>query len=285
MVSISRRTFLQQSAAALAASTWMVGTAAAQAPQRRLEEIGLQVYTVRNALKKDWRSTLKQVAEIGYDTLEMSGTFGESPAAFKEFLQELGLRVLSGGGPIGELRTDLQKVIDSSLELDKKYLVCFWPWTDSAEGKSLDDWKRLAAELNQIGEKVKAAGLTFAYHNHDIEFKPTDGKIPFDVLLEETDPATVFMELDIYWILKGGQEPVPYLENYPGRFPLWHVKDMDASPERGFACVGEGIVDFPAIFHHGETAGLQHIFVEQDQPKDEMACARVSHDYLRALRY
>ena len=286
MQSTTRRNFLQDSASlvGLALASPLIATCAQQ-PSRRIDEIGLQVYTIRNAIKADWQAALRQVAAVGYDTLEMGGHYGESPEAFKAFLQEIGLKVISGGGGIGELRRNPESVIEKLLELDRSYIVCFWPWEDSPEGKTLDDWKRLAADLNVIGEKVRAAGLTFAYHNHDLEFKLTDGVIPYDILLDETDASLVAMEIDLYWILKGGQKPIPYLQKYPGRFPLWHVKDMDGTPERGFACVGEGIIHFAEIFAHAETAGLQHIFVEQDQPTDEMACIRASHDYLRALRY
>lgn len=287
MKSLTRRNFLKQSAGTLAGLGLAAPllTACAQTPKRQIDEIGLQVYTIRNSLKNDWQAALRQVAAIGYNTLEMGGFYGESADSFKQFLQEIGLKVLAGGGSIGELRSNPDEIIKKALEMGQEYVVCFWPWSDSPEGKTVDDWKRLAADFNGIGEKVKKAGLTFAYHNHDLEFKLTDGKIPYDILLDNTDPALVFMEIDIYWILKGGQAPIPYLKKYPGRFPLWHVKDMDNTAERGFACVGEGIVNFPEIFNYAETAGLRHIFVEQDQPKDEMACARASHDYLRAMRY
>jgi sugar phosphate isomerase/epimerase len=286
MESLTRRSFLKQSSGAIVGAGLVTPLmSCAQTPKRRIDEIGLQVYTIRNALKNDWESTLRQVAAIGYNTLEMGDYYGESVASFKQFLKEINLKVLSGGGNTGELRNGADAVIQKSLEMGKEYVVCFWPWSDSPEGKTLDDWKRLAADLNTIGEKVKKAGLTFAYHNHNLEFKLTDGIIPYDILLDNTDPALVYMEIDLYWIIKGGQMPIPYLKKYPGRFPLWHVKDMDNTPERGFACVGEGIINFPEIFNYAETAGLKHIFVEEDEPKDEMACARVSHDYLQAMRY
>ncbi|MDZ7371254.1 MAG: sugar phosphate isomerase/epimerase [candidate division KSB1 bacterium] len=275
----TRRQFMQTFAAAgLALGCSIQG-------KRQWREIGLQVFTIRKSLQADWEKTLRRVAEIGYNTLEMGSYYGESPEAFKAFLHEIGLKVISGGGSIGALRSNLSQLIDQSLAMEKEYLVCFWPWEGSTEGKTIDDWRRLAEELNTIGETVKRSGLRFAYHNHDIEFRPTDDKIPFDVLLQETDPTLVGIELDIYWMVKGNRQPIDYLESYPGRFPLWHVKDMDATPQRGFACVGEGVIDFPAIFKRAERAGLRHIFVENDEPKDELACIKSSCEYLRAMRY
>jgi len=254
--------------------------------ERRLSEIGLQVSTIRAELAKDWQAVLKQVAEIGYNTLELGGTYGDlSIPEFKDFLSGIGLVPLAGGAAMSGLQQSLSEVIDSSLAMGKKYVICYWPWTDSAENKTLDDWKMVAEKLNQIGEQVIKAGLEFTYHNHDIEFKITEDQIPYNLLLDQTDPELVGMEIDLYWNEKGNQKPIPYFEQYPGRFPLWHVKDMENTPERSFACVGEGIIDFPAIFAKADLAGMKHIFVEHDRPENPMECARVSYQYLNQLRY
>ncbi len=171
------------------------------------------------------------------------------------------------------------------MALGKTYAVCYWPWEDSAENKTLDDWKRMAESLNAIGKKSADAGLRFAYHNHELEFRITGGKVPYDTLLENTDPSLVHMMIDLYWVEKGGQKAIPYFEKYPGRFPLWHAKDMDKTQDRSFACVGEGIVDFPALFAKADVAGMKHVIVEHDRPTDGIECARVSFEYLLALRY
>jgi len=289
MVKESRRDFIKKSALGAAGLTAAINTLPGcnktVAPSRALEVIGLQTSTISKPLREDYKATLQKVAEMGYNALELGGYMGPSMQEFKAFLAELGLDPLSGGASMIGLRDELDKNIEESLQMGKKYLICFWPWTDSAENKTIDDWKRLAGSLNKIGEKVKQAGLVFAYHNHDIEFKLTEGQIPYDVILENTDPALVNMEIDLYWIKKGGQEPVPYFEKYPGRFPVWHIKDMDDSPEQDFACVGRGIIDFPAIFAKADIAGMKHVFVEHDRPADPLECARVSCEYLKQLRY
>lgn len=285
---ISRRDFFKDSAAGAIGIGLGLGAASplkAQSGKRSLKEIGLQLLTVSAEMKKDWKAALQQVAKIGYRNLEFGNAYGDSVAEFKSFVKRLGLSCFAGGGSIGEWKKSPEKIIESSLELGKKWLVCYWPWEGSTENKTLDDWKRMAESLNPIAEKVRKAGLGFAYHNHDLEFKVTEGKIPYDVLLQNTDPSLVGMMIDLYWIEKGGQKPIPYFEKHPGRFPLWHVKDMDATPERSFSCVGRGIIDFPSIFAKADLAGMEYVFVEHDKPSDGIECARVSFEYLHRLTY
>jgi sugar phosphate isomerase/epimerase len=283
---LSRRSFLKTTLGTAGVGlgmSWLPGCTAS--PMHQLKEIGLQVYTIRDVMDKDWKTALTQVAQIGYKNIEMGNFLGPSLESFMDFLKQIGLKTLSGGGNLSDLEKSLPEIIDSSLKMGKKYVVSFWPWSDSPENKKLDDWKRVAESLNKIGEQVKKAGLVFAYHNHAIEFAVTEGRIPYDILLENTDPALVGMEIDLYWIEKGGCKSIPYFEKFPGRFPLWHVKDMDNTEQRSFACVGQGIIDFPAIFAKAELAGLQYVFVEQDQPVDAIECARVSCEYLKKLRF
>ena len=154
------------------------------------------------------------------------------------------------------------------------------------ERRTLDDWKRIAERFNRAGEAARKHGLRFGYHNHDFEFPLIDGQVPFDVLLAETDPRLVVIELDLYWITKGGKDPLDYFAKWPGRFPIVHVKDMDATPEKGFADVGKGIIDFRRIFARSRQAGIRHYFYEQDRtPGDPFESARVSYQYLRALTF
>jgi len=286
----SRRDFLKQSGAGaigIGLGFGMASPALArmQVGKRHLKDIGLQLLTVSAEMKKDWKATLRKVAGIGYRNIEFGDAYGGSVPEFKAFVKELGLACFAGGAALGEWKKSPDKIIDSSLELGKKWLMCYWPWEDSAENKTLDDWKRMAESLNPIGEKVRKAGLGFAYHNHDLEFKVTEGKIPYDVLLQNTDPSKVGMMIDLYWIEKGGQKPLPYFEKYPGRFPLWHAKDMDRTAERSFSCVGQGIIDFPSIFAKADLAGMKYVFVEHDKPSDGIECARVSFEYLKRLTY
>ncbi|MBN2001446.1 sugar phosphate isomerase/epimerase [candidate division KSB1 bacterium] len=285
MNNTSRRRFIKTTAksVALAGLTGYLAGCYKTVPEKKIHQIGLQVFTIQKPYQNDYKAALRQVAEIGYTTLELGGPMGDSLEEFLAFLKELGLRPLAGGASMSGFVESTQAVIEESLKMGKEWIICYWPWTDSKEGKTLDDWIKVAEQLNKIGEQVKKAGLKFAYHNHDLEFEITEGKIPYDILLDRTDPALVAMEIDLYWIIKGNQEPIPYFEKYPGRFPLWHVKDMDNTEERSFACVGQGIIDFPSIFERAETAGLKHMFVEHDRPEDPMECARVSFEYLNNL--
>lgn len=286
---MSRRQFIRKSgagAAALGLGLPLYNSCAKSPAGRTLKEIGLQVFTIRTELEKDWKAALQKVAQIGYDNLEIGGPLGGlSTQAFRDFLLDIGLNPLSGGASMAEFLKSTDNVIRETAAMGKKILVCFWPWADSPENKTLEDFKRLGDTLNRIGKKAKEAGLLFCYHNHDLEFRITEGKIPYDVILEGTDPSLVSMEIDLYWIEKGGQKPIPYFEKHPGRFPVWHVKDMDHTQEKSFACVGQGVLDFPALFAKADLAGLKHVFVEQDQPASPMECIQTSFDYLKKLRY
>ena len=197
-MSSNRRTFLRKgllSAAGLSMTSMMPAksliTAGSSADdkvgRRKLDEIGLQASTISKLLGEDYKTTLKTVAVIGYDTIEMGDSMGPSREEFKQFLKEIGLKALSGGTSMSGLRQNLAEQISSSLAMGKEYLVCFWPWTDSGENKTIDDWKLVAESLNVIGKEVSKAGMVFAYHNHDIEFRETAGQIPYDILLEKLE--------------------------------------------------------------------------------------------------
>jgi len=285
----SRRDFLKKlgaSAAGLGLGlSKPVPSRSAAASNRMLQDIGLQLLTVSAEMKQDWKGTLRRVAAIGYKTIECGGPYGESLVDFKKFLKGIGLSAFAGGANMADWKKSADRILEETVALEKKYAVCYWPWEGSAENKTLDDWKRMAEFLNGIGKKAKEAGLGFAYHNHELEFRITGGQVPYDTVLENTDPSLVHMMIDLYWIEKGGRKAIPYFEKYPGRFPLWHAKDMDKTQDRSFACVGEGIIDFPALFAKADTAGMKHVIVEHDKPEDGIECARVSFEYLLALRY
>jgi sugar phosphate isomerase/epimerase len=236
--------------------------------------LGLQLYTLRNELPKDLEGTLKKVAEIGYKEVELFGYsdgkfFGKTPAEFKSLLKSLGLSAPSGhyttGNTMknmkGTLTNDWKRAVDDAATLGQKYMVCAFLFPQE---RSVDDYKRHAELFNKSAETCKAAGIQFAYHNHDFEFKPEGGQLPYDILVNNTDPKLVQLELDLYWATIAGQDPVALFKKHPGRFPLWHVKDIAKTPEREFAEVGTGSIDFQRIFDAKKTAGLTHYFVEQD---------------------
>ncbi|MBA2330350.1 MAG: sugar phosphate isomerase/epimerase, partial [Flavisolibacter sp.] len=177
-------------------------------------------------------------------------------------------------------------IIDEALLLEKKYLVCYWPWTDSGNNKNLDDFKKTAEDLNTLGELCNRKGIRLAMHNHDKEFVPVEGyQWGYEVLLKETDPAKVVMMLDLYWITKGSGDPIQLLKDYPDRFELFHVKDMDRTPEKLYTCPGYGIIDFKKIFAQAKKTNIKHYIVEIDKADEPMACLQDSFSYLKKLRY
>lgn len=186
----------------------------------------------------------------------------------------------SGHASHEQLVSDLDAALASANELGQQFIVC--PWIDEDQRRSLDDWKRIAQSFNRIGEQARRVGLAFAYHNHDFEFRPLGGQIPYDVLLVETDPALVRFEIDLYWATKAGRDPLAYLQKYPKRFPLVHLKDMAA--DRSITEVGHGMIDFRRILAEAERAGMVHCFVEHDDPKDPMRSIETSLGHLRQLR-
>jgi sugar phosphate isomerase/epimerase len=252
--------------------------------KKKLPKIGLQLYTVRRALEKDFQGTLRQVAALGIKEVEFAGYFGQNPAQIKTLLNSLKLAAPSAHIDTETLRRGLPEAIEAAKTIGHQYLVL--GYLPEEERKSLDDYKKLIELLNQAGEKCRAADLQFAYHNHDFEFKEIEGKIPYNLILAETDAEKVKMEMDLYWINKAGFEPLSYFEKYPKRFPLVHVKDMDDSPRKSFTEVGRGVIDFKKIFSKSGTAGIRHYFIEQDKtPGEPLESVKVSLKYLKELRF
>jgi len=288
---ISRRRFLGTAALAVAggaslSSSNLAGDLArnfaGSFAARKLSKVGLQLYTVRNEMKADFNGTLEKVAATGYKEVEFAGYFDRKPQEVKALLDKLGLTSPSVHVPLADLRNNLDKAIDAAKVIGHKFIVC--PFLMPNERK-WEDYKQLAPLFNRVGEATKKAGIQFAYHNHDFEFTPVDGKLPMDFLLGETNPQLVKIELDLYWITKAGHDPLAYFAKHPGRFPLVHVKDMDNTPKKAFAEVGRGTMDFKKIFAQSKKAGIQHYFVEQDVSKSPLESIKVSYDYLSKLEF
>lgn len=270
-----------------------------QARRLRPAQMGLQLYTLRSILEQEMDSTLKRVADTGYRKVELYGYnkgmyFGKSAAEVKTLLKTYGLNPVSGhylagmGGKSlaveGTLVKGWERAVDDAKSMGHKYMVVAYLYEE--ERRSLDDYRRLADLLNRCAERCQKAGIQLCYHNHEFEFQVMEGRMPYDLLLGATDPDLLKMELDLYWIHYAGQEPVRYFEEHPGRFPLWHVKDIAKSPQREFCEVGHGSINFPAIFAHAATSGLRHFFVEQDKSsRDFFESIRMSYDYLMKMSY
>jgi sugar phosphate isomerase/epimerase len=227
----------------------------------------------------DPAGTLAKVAQIGFNSVEgatYTGTekfYGMDPKAFLALLSQNGLQMPSSHYRLGEDETDgvakgtilhdWDRAVEDAATLGIKYMVC--AWLSPKERLGLDHYKGLAANLNTAGEKCKAAGIQLCYHNHDFEFEQQNGQFPYEVLLDNTDKELVKLEIDLYWVTKAGQDPIALIGKHPGRFPLWHLKDMDKTPEHSFTEVGNGTIDFKKIFTHAHEAGLKYFFVEQDK--------------------
>lgn len=275
----TRRTFIKQTTLATSGLFLMKG----RWPKPG-QLIGLQLYTVRAELEKDVEATIAKVAGIGYNSVEVFGYgngkfFGKTPAEFLAILKKNDLITPSGHYSIDTYLSngdedDLKKTVGVAAQMGHEFLVI--PYLADNMRTSLDDYKKLAAKFNSAAVIAKSAGLKLAYHNHDFEFKDWGGgKTGFEVLLKDTDPSLVNFEMDIYWVVRAGHDPVKIIKEHPGRIKMWHLKDM-ASKEPAsyttagpqfFAPVGSGIINFKEIFKYKKESGMKYFFVEQDQTK------------------
>jgi sugar phosphate isomerase/epimerase len=279
---VNRRAFLQQSAgglAALALPHRLVGDTGVA----RLDRIGVQLYTVRDVLPRDFDGTLARIAHIGYQEVEFAGYMGRTAAQVRDAIRRAGLTAPSAHVPLAALGEGWDRVLDDAHTVGHRYVVM--PWLDQKDRPNLDAYRRIADRLNRAGEAAARAEIRFAYHNHNFEFAPMENRLPYDVLLESTDPKHVSFELDLYWITKGGQDPLAYFARWPGRFRMVHVKDSAGPPEHRMADVGAGTIDWGRIFKHRKEAGIEHYFVERDDPPDPFASVAASYAYLRDLRF
>ena len=243
-------------------------------------EIGLQLFTVRDLLERDFEGTLAGVAALGYRQVEFAGIVGPSPRQTLGILKRNGLVAPSSHvGSYEKLESELPQILQDANERGQAFIVC--GFIDESRRTSLDDWKRICRTFNSAGEQARKAGLGFAYHNHDFEFVPMDGQIPYDMMLAETDPGLVRMEMDLYWMAKAKRDPVAYFQRYPARFPLVHLKDM--ARDGTITDVGKGVIDFKRILGYAALAGIDYYFVEHDNPVDPMRSIETSLRYLQQL--
>jgi sugar phosphate isomerase/epimerase len=282
----NRRDFLKTTAAFTAAA--MISPMFACTQERKI--IGLQLYTVRDKIQQDLKSTLEKVAKIGYNSVEAAGYnategtfYGMAPKAFSELLNGLGMPLYSSH-TVFELDS-AEKVIADAASTGAKYII--YPYLSDQFRTNLDGWKATAEKFNKMGEIAKKNGIQFGYHNHAFEFEKMEGQIPYDLLVTQTDPSLVTFEMDLYWVTRGGHSPVDYFKKYPGRFHLWHVKDMVKTEDMFFAPVGSGRIDFAGIFAEKETAGMKYFFVEQDSFKDldPLESIEMSFKYLNQAKF
>lgn len=254
------------------------------AGRTRLSRIGLQLYTVRKQLEADFEGTLAKAASLGYKEVEFAGYFNHPPTEIKTVLNRYNLKAPSAHITTSVLKGSLREAIETAHVIGHEYIVC--AYLPAEERRTLDDYKRLIERFNTAGEEFAKSGIQFAYHNHDFEFVNVESKVPYDLILSETDTNKVRLEIDLYWMAKAGHNPLEYFHKYPGRFPLVHVKDMDATPKKYFTEVGKGTIDFKKLFASASLAGFKHYFVEQDEtPGSPFSSIEVSIDYLRNIEF
>ena len=320
MPTMNRRTFIGASLAATlsaaAKPAWAaaplnpgLATANPENPTHQIDRIGLQLYTVRAAMKNDFDGTIAKVAATGYKEVEFAGIlapdqgyYGRSPKDVRALLDKQGLVAPSCHAGYDVVEKKWPEALAAAKIVGHSYIIC--PWIDEKQRAEPGGWKRAAELFNKAGEAGQKEGIQFGYHNHSFEFQPADslgGKLPYDFLLAETDPRLVVMEMDLCWISVAGKDPIAYFDQYPGRFPLVHVKDWvkDASSNSGYegamgqtvrygghmADVGKGSIDWKRLFAHGDKAGIKHYFVENDEPKSAFEDIKISYNYLQDLRF
>lgn len=282
---MDRKQFIRIAAAGtFLGMTGLPAFASTEKRKGRLRNFGYISGIIGKELRGDWKSVLKETADFGYTEIETGNYLGESAASFLSYLKSIGITPVIGGIKFTKDKEELNNGIDKLLELKLRYAVTYWPWLVSAPF-SHDDCKRSVEILQVMGEVCKERGIGFCWHNHDNEFFDMGAGTPFDFIMENTDPALVKCELDLYWVKKGGADPLEVLKKYSGRFPVLHVKDMAPGSNMDFECPGSGIIDFPSIFAEAERQGIRHYFVERDNVPDGMACLRSAGEYLSKLRW
>lgn len=295
---MNRRTFLERSAMAaggLTLASLYTACGTSTSSTMTAKPIGIQLYTLKDLFSKDVKGTLKIVADTGFTEVEAYGydngsIFGLSYKEFGAEARQLGLKVVSGHYGTGQSAPDKkgtpfnewERAVNDAKEIGQQYTGV--AWLDESERNSLDALKRTCEILNKAGEVGRQYGVRLAYHNHAFEFEKLEGEIMYDVMLRELDPALVTMEMDLYWVVFAGFDPLVYFKNHPGRFELWHVKDMDKADRSKNSDVGSGSIDFKPIFAAAEQSGMKNFFLEQESfTTPETDSIKKGYDYLKGI--
>lgn len=280
----SRRSFLKTSGY-LAAGLAVSGTSlfSSCTPARLEIPFGLQLYTLRDVISDDPEGVIRQVADFGYKQIEsyegpMGMFWGMGNTGFKEFMDEIGVAMISSHANVFE---DLERKVDEAAEIGVEYLVC--PYIGPQE--SLDAYRDMADQFNDIGQVVRNGGLRFAYHNHAYTFEEHDGEIPQRILMDNTDPGLVEYQMDIYWVVAGGGDPAEWIRQYPNRFTSCHVKDLSNGNNPESTILGTGIIDFPPLLQLGRENGMEYFIVEQEAYTNTtpLDAVRDNAEYMRNL--
>jgi sugar phosphate isomerase/epimerase len=250
---------------------------------KKVTNAGIQLYTFRGDLMKDAKGTLKVIADLGIKQIESAASnkglyYGLTPTEMKQTCKDLGMTLRSGHCGID---ANWQRTVDQAAESGQEYLVCSsLPFS----GDTIANYQRVAERFNKAAEDCKKVGVKFGYHNHDFEFKKENGQTLYDILLKNTDPALVNMELDLGWVVASGNDPFEYFKNYPGRFPLWHLKDMKG---KGSVEFGTGNLDIVGLLKRSKESGLKYFFIEQEEypAGSPLASMKLNMEYLSKVNY
>ncbi len=282
----NRRKFLGSLATAavgVAASTRIVEALGIKPALRhtKLDRIGIQLYTLRRQASADLAGTLAQLSKIGYREIEFAGYYGHSASDVRALLTQYGLTAPSAHIAIEQILSSPDKTFADAKTVGHEWITA--PSLPNGNHQTADDWKHVADQFNAAATLVNAAGFRFAFHNHNDIVKRTGNVLPIDILMKATNPSLVSYEMDIYWAVNGGADPLALLATYPGRFKMFHVKDGMQPPGDIQTDVGAGTIDFKTIF--ARATGIEHYFVESDSARDPIAFAAASHRYLANLEF
>ncbi|MHA6248760.1 sugar phosphate isomerase/epimerase family protein [Pontibacter sp. CAU 1760] len=277
-----RRDFLKSSGAMALGALFLPNLAARAAGKAEVKNVGIQLYTVRNEMLADAPGTLKQLAKIGYKELESARSqkglyYGLQPREIQKITKDLGMNLRSGHVALDK---DWARTVEAAAETGQEYLICS---SMPAEGQTVANYTRVADMFSKAGEDCQKVGIKFGYHNHEYEFEKENGKVLYDVLLEQTDPELVKMEMDLGWVILTGNDPVDYFNKYPGRFPLWHLKDMNRAQQHSTE-FGKGAIDIKKMLQNANKSKMKYFFVEQEEYAGEpMASVQHNYNYLKKL--
>jgi sugar phosphate isomerase/epimerase len=272
-----RRDFLKDIGMLAAGSFFLPSFAIAQ---KKVKNPGIQLYTFRDEMLRDARGTLKQIAALGIKQIESASSskgyyYGLSPKEMKQVCNDLGMTLRSGHVA---LNNKWQETMNEAAESGQEYLICS---SLPGKGQTVDNYKRVADAFNKAGEECRKLNLKFGYHNHNYEFQEEKGEVLYDILLKNSDPDLVHMELDLGWVVASGKDPFEYFKNFSGRFPLWHLKDMSGQHSTEF---GKGRLDIVRLLKSSEQSGLKYFFIEQeDYTSTPLESMKYNMEYLKGV--
>jgi sugar phosphate isomerase/epimerase len=302
MIRHTRRSFIQSAAAAAVSSSPLFRSDRLMASPFGLP-IGLQLYSVREMMAKDYEGTLKQIGALGYQEVEAAGYFDHSSEQVKRAMSSAGLKCVSAHYSYTNLNKDFDKIVAFNKDIGVQYIICAFPgikdpsrlkdmsYRTQITSFTLEDYRWNADQFNKFGKKLKAAGMKFGYHNHTMEFAKQDGVVPFDEMVRLTDPELVTFEMDCGWVIVGGANPVDYLHRYPARISMLHVKDFKHAEKSASALepppaaeLGRGTLDYRPVFEAAKKANIKHYFVEQEEfDLPPMESLKIDADYMKNL--